>query len=126
MAKAKRRKAPTEQELAGKTFTVQVTREDIQKGQPKSAFLCPIARAIKRATGVRDVEVDDCRIKVDGLEEMFDLPREIVEFIEAFDENNDSATGRSIPRLKRVKPFGFLLHLPVPVVEGEEGSIEIL
>jgi hypothetical protein len=116
------KKQPTVAQLAGRTFTVRVTRQDILDGYPENPNYCPIALAITRATGVKDVEVEAASIRVDGLEAIDLVPEEIQTFVQDFDYTNDD-DGHDIPALKRVRPFKFRLTLPVPVSPGE---IEIL
>lgn len=125
--KSKHSKKPLgPEELAGRVFTVCVTRKDILKGIPQSVGFCPIALALKRATGVKDIEVEGNTIRVDGLPNI-DTPREIDEFVGDFDDKErEDEEGRSLPALKRVRPFKFRLRLPVPEVEAIDGDIEIL
>jgi len=102
-----KRKKPVPKQLAGRTFTVRVTRKDIREGQPDDPNYCPIALALQRATGVEDVEVESSSIRVDGFKELT-TPRHIEDFVEDFDGGGN------------VKPFRFRITIPV------EGGIEIL
>jgi len=83
---------------------IEVTARDIQKGEPKTHWACPIARAIKRVVK----RVIDVEVEADGviLYSVFDdshdtLPIRVRNFIYKFD------TG------KQVKPLTFTLNIPV-------------
>lgn len=84
-----------------KTFyKIKVTKADIKKGKKGSVCDCPIALAIKRATGLkgRDVAVGDYQPEVDGY--IFEGPCEsLTTFIEAFDGG------------EKVKPFSFNMEM---------------
>jgi hypothetical protein len=67
-------------------ITVEVTAEDIANGARKVGGNCPIARAIRRATGCSDVFVTADAI-VAG--EIYELPSEAEDFIWAFDGGQD-------------------------------------
>jgi hypothetical protein len=63
--------------------TVDVTAEDIARGTPRCAGMCPIALAMKRALGREDVEVRHTRAWIGDGEAV--LPGEAWEFILRFD-----------------------------------------
>lgn len=127
---AKKKRQPSAEELAGKSFTVRVTRADILKGKPQNTNWCPIALAVKRATGVKDVDVQGDIITVDGLPEINVQASEINEFVSRFDDvtGADYFDGEHLPATKRVAPFRFRLTLPVPEVvqDAVDGEVEIL
>jgi hypothetical protein len=79
------------------TYTINVTKEDIQNGKPIHISKCPVALAITRATG-RTCEVDLDAIYVDGLGLVYS-PTEVVKFVRAFDDG------------KNVDPLAFDLTL---------------
>lgn len=77
---------------------VEVTEADIQRGYQYCATGCPVARAIRRVTGMPAI-VDVRNARVGGLE--VDLPTEATIFITAFDKHGPEA----------VVPFSFDLVL---------------
>lgn len=74
---------------------VTVTQEDIDAGKPCDGRNCPIARAVKRATGSSDVIVDGMSIEFYGAE--FTPPDVCDRFISAFDSGEP------------VEPFEFFI-----------------
>lgn len=74
---------------------INVTKEDIKKGKPKEARLCPIARACKRA-GLKDAAVRYTRIE--NGRQCFPISKTTSRFISDFDLG------------KPVKPFSFYLR----------------
>jgi hypothetical protein len=82
------------------TLTVQVTEKDIEDGQCRDTWNCPVCLALFRSTGFKFVvEQTTCFPLVDR-NAFIPLPPEAIKFIRAFD-----ATGRG-------KPFEFQLELP--------------
>jgi len=83
-----------------KTIDVRVTARDIRKGEPEKPAWCPVALAIGRATGVQpSVYADFVRVYVQGGYYDSDLPQEVQNFIDRFDNQGI------------VKPFRFTLEL---------------
>lgn len=80
---------------------ITVTKEDIQRGRPRSSSSCPIALALRRQTGVLYSVSTACAFTT-GHE--FRLPAEAMRFVDRFD---------TLPRSFSV-PFTFDLPLPEP------------
>ena len=80
--------------------TVDVTWEDIAKGQPEEKCLCPIALALMRV-GFRDVTVTGEEIRVGKRIE--ETPEAAAEFVDLFDADR-----------VLVEPFSFCLPVPAP------------
>ena len=78
-------------------ITVTVTPRDIVKGKQWSACGCPVALALRRATG-RKISVGPLEL-ADEDETHVDLPAEVVDFIRRFD------------RGEPVEPFRFEIDL---------------
>jgi len=80
---------------------VAVTSEDIDRGQPDDAYRDPVARAIKRATGSRWVEVYPDTLVVWLGEKCYGCktPDSVKKFLKALDDGRE------------VKPFGFSVTL---------------
>ena len=83
---------------------IRVSRDDIRKGKVGDGCNCPVARALKRQTPFRRVNVgSEIQLGSTGIEDILDpaisvdSPRKVGRFIEAFDEG------------KPVKPFTFNL-----------------
>ena len=76
---------------------INVTAKDIEKGVYESIYLCPVARAIKRATKGIQPAVFPKTVVIDGL--TFGLPEQATEFINEYDRGNE------------VKPFSFKMEL---------------
>lgn len=87
---------------------VNVRRWDIWFGEQKSADDCPIARAVKRATGRHDVCVKPNCIYFFRANKYVTIPYEVTDFIYNFD------WGRN------VKPFSFELKLNPAQVEVKD------
>jgi hypothetical protein len=88
---------------------ITVTQEDIVQGIPMDACHCPVARAVKRATGEENVSVVMCRVNIwepgslrpggaSYLKRSFRNSGSLDKFIEKFD-------GR-----QPVKPASFILR----------------
>jgi hypothetical protein len=76
---------------------VEVTKDDISRGDPGNCLGCPIALALLRC-GLRCVVVRDDVIRVGGRE--CDMPSAASEFVQMFDARAD------------VAPFAFDLDIP--------------
>lgn len=87
-------------------MTIHVTAEDIENGIPQDACHCPVALAVKRATGSDDVDInDDICIGFPGqdVRDVFEAPDEVCDFVAAFDN------------YEGVEPFSFDLdYEPAP------------
>ena len=81
----------------GKTIRVEVTEEDIAKGEKKDHCYCPLALAFKRA-GLKDPIVENYTAEHAG--GLIELPLEACDFVHDFD------LGRP------VEPFTFTVELP--------------
>lgn len=77
---------------------ITVTKQDISRGIPKNFRRCPIARAIRRATGIKDVKALPGYASVLG--RYTHLPLVATDFIYRFDAGVD------------VEPFTFSLPIP--------------
>lgn len=77
-----------------KKIKVTVTKEDIRRGIREDPESCPIARAVRRATGRRFVAVDEA-ITFDSTREVYNLTPQADQFINDFDRGDN------------VKPFKF-------------------
>ena len=76
---------------------VEVTQEDIEQASRASASTCPIARAVKRATGANRVTVYDA-ILIDGEDfEKYHTPPEAFEWLKRYDDGH------------KVEPISFTL-----------------
>ncbi len=80
---------------------IEVTAEDIEKGEPRSSCSCPVTLAIRRATMIDFVMTGYLRINIGHCIKLFS-PDAVKKFISAFD--NDEP----------VKPFEFDLPVPEP------------
>lgn len=78
-------------------MTITVSQDDIEQGQPLKGLSCPIALAIKRATGLEYVGVGVRQYWYKDLAGGV-LPPEVTEFVKAFDSG------------KPVEPFTFELE----------------
>lgn len=84
---------------------IEVTQNDIRKGKRGSCFNCPIARAVKRATGCKDVDVDsDGTISLENGEVVIPSSIKRERFIEKFDDK------------EKVSPIVFLVNIPKSVL----------
>jgi hypothetical protein len=83
---------------------VRVSQRDINTGQPMEDTQCPIAKAFRRASGKRNVEVTFSRIFIGGMWSQhsysYKLPSSAINFIRRFDDG------------KKVKPFEFTVERP--------------
>ncbi len=79
--------------------TVSVTQQDIDKGRAKNVLCCPVALALRRATG-KGWTVGMASVSPHKSRTGIALPAEAVSFIDNLDDCAD------------VKPFAF--HLDVP------------
>lgn len=82
---------------------IQITDTDIRRGVKSHPCLCPIARAVARATGYQMQQLSCGVITVYDemvyvINDGYDVPRKVADFIARFD------TG------KPVKPFSFVLR----------------
>jgi hypothetical protein len=76
---------------------INVTQDDIDKGEPCRAFCCPIALAIERQTKALPESVVVYRQITIGSKFIMDSPPEVLNFIDKFDDG------------KNVEPFSFEL-----------------
>lgn len=74
---------------------VRVKRKHIQAGIRKACYGCPIALAIKDASGAQRVDVGQRIVSIDGVHGR--LPLKVQQFIECFDDQ------------RSVEPFAFVL-----------------
>lgn len=89
-------------------FTIEVTQEDIDQGQPRSAFHCPIAKALvrkfpgKKGNWIQQpfVSGDTATYCFWGLWRTSELPREVIERVKAYDGG------------AKLNPFTFQIELP--------------
>jgi hypothetical protein len=86
------------------TYTIKVTKEDIKEGKRRDCKGCPIARAVKRATKLRYIQVGATIVfrNYPDYKKLSRLPKFAQCWIDDFDAN-----GR-----KAVKPLKFRLKLP--------------
>ena len=80
---------------------IEVTQEDIEKGEPCDVCACPIALAIQRKLGRGGCEINFSTIDL-GPGQVVATPYSARQFIRAFDDH--------LP----VKPFSFELDLSEP------------
>jgi hypothetical protein len=78
-----------------KTMLIKVTEDDIKHGERGICNTCPVARAIRRATGAKYIAVDWCAIDIG--DKLYDTPRSAARFIYDFDNG------------LKVEPFEFEL-----------------
>lgn len=79
---------------------ITITQEDIDNGIPNEADSCPVARAIRRATG-QPVRVGDCTIVINR--EFIYQPPTVRQFVYDFDDGAYT-----------VNPFSFELDYELP------------
>jgi hypothetical protein len=78
---------------------IDVTQEDIDLGMPGKCGKCPLARAIRRATGsLALVSGED--VYASGFAHLAQLPMEAQKFVKAYDSDQE------------VHPFSFDLDIP--------------
>ncbi len=83
-------------------YNIEVTQDDIDKGIRNSDTSCPIAKAVRRATGNKKPNaISIVRHKIRVGDSEAPTTKTIKDFIEKFD-----SVGR-----KAVKPFSFVLRL---------------
>lgn len=75
---------------------IEVTQQDISRGQQADANTCAIARAIRRQTGIRNVSVTGISASIGG--KHYRLPEPCSTFVSEFDRNKSW-----------VKPFSFTI-----------------
>jgi hypothetical protein len=80
------------------TYTIDVTQEDIDRGERAKCMRCPIARAMQRVFPVNKVSVFGAITWI-GNDRYSDLPDEAQQFIMYFDEDEP------------VEPFSFTINL---------------
>ena len=80
-----------------KDIKIEVTQEDIDRGEKGDCAKCPIARAIRRTLKVRYVHVDTDFLEWGPDYSCMNAPVKVSKFIDAFDEG------------RRVSPFTFML-----------------
>ncbi len=78
---------------------VDVTEEDITRGVRGSCTACPVALALRRATGTNWASVDDSVMESAHSFNRAETPPEVVKFIYLFDAQG------------RVEPFSFEVDL---------------
>ena len=88
-----------------RTVVVSVTQEDIAAGEPCEALSCPVAIAIRRATGLRTYVDEDTialgeRYRGGPFVVSLPPPPEVTRFVDRFDHR------------RPVSPFTFTLELP--------------
>lgn len=66
-------------------MTIRVTQEHIDKGCPGSNLLCPVAEALKEATGVNWSVGRNAGGPLDGTDRRFDFGDDVGKFTSAFD-----------------------------------------
>ena len=64
---------------------IEVTQKDIEKGKRNSSRFCPVARAVRRATRKRYIEVTGRTIFIER-KELF-VPLKVTRFINRFDDS---------------------------------------
>jgi hypothetical protein len=82
------------------TLTVQVTQEDIDKGDRLNNWRCPLCRALWRATREKWVVEQTTCFPLSNRNAFIPLPAEAIKFISTFDQ-----TGCG-------EPFEFQLEMP--------------
>lgn len=71
---------------------IEVTAEDIMRGERDNCETCPVALAARRAFGGVAVDVDGVRIIVDNCgpnERTFASPSSVADFVEDFDQHDE-------------------------------------
>ncbi|MCU1271002.1 MAG: hypothetical protein JWN74_2296 [Acidobacteriaceae bacterium] len=82
------------------TLTIQVTEKDIEDGQCRDTWTCPVCLALFRSTGFKFVVEQTTCYALVNRNAPIPLPPEAIKFIRAFD-----ASGHG-------KPFEFQLEMP--------------
>lgn len=82
---------------------VEVTERDIKLGEPGEPNTCAVARAVKRATGRRMVNVDGEFVRLIKDDYKYRLPESVQKFITNFDFNKNLVRPLKfkLPRYKR-------------------------
>ena len=91
---------------------IQVTKEDIEKGERGSCEWCPVALAIQRTYGkdkLVTVDVDSMGIWQDNREQHYQLPQIARDFIHDFDNDRKVAEG--------LGPFSFKIGKRIRISE---------
>ena len=91
---------------------IQVTKEDIEKGEKGSCEWCPVALAIQRTYGkdkLVTVDVDSMGIWLDNREQHYQLPQIARDFIDDFDNDRKVAEG--------FRPFSFKIGKRININE---------
>jgi len=83
-----------------KTIRVDVTARDIATGEPGCCSRCPVAKAVRRATGIREVEISTKLLWIGKAWKGISLPSVTRRFIFSFDDHQP------------VRPFSFKLKIP--------------
>ena len=85
---------------------VEVTKNDIRRGRCGDCSNCPIARAVKRATKIQNVNVDEDSISIsnDGQSLYIDSSQKCTRFVQKFDSG------------EKVKPIVFLINVPKAIL----------
>ncbi len=81
-------------------FTINVTQDNIDAGQPCKGNSCPVALALHDATGLSWYAGDQNLYHENRYGRRVTTPKVVREFIEAFDDIRD------------VRPFSFTLEIP--------------
>ena len=68
-----------------RTITVEVTQDDIDQGRRRSSCECPVALAVKRATGAEWVIVGCSSVDIGDNKQPFRLPDDARQFISNYD-----------------------------------------
>lgn len=79
---------------------IEVTAEDIAKGNPGDACACPVALALQRVLGDAQCSTDGLECYVGGQRELVNAPPSVREFVDRFDKQAD------------VEPFAFEIEVP--------------
>jgi hypothetical protein len=90
---------------------VTVTTQDIKIGDPFEAGSCPIAKALRRASGEHLVFAwRNGEALIGG--EKFSLPKKVAEFIDEFDQNAEKVR-------RKMSEFTFVINKRLPVWEAD-------
>lgn len=102
---------------------IQVTKEDIKKGEQGSCEWCPVALAIQRTYDLKNgkdkmVTVDDNSVGIwqDSVEQHYQLPQIARDFIHDFD-NSDYIKKHYNIKNEQLKPFSFKIGKRIRIKE---------